>query len=58
MLKRVDAPVCAKCQIPMDMASTQIVAGDRSVKVFECPKCGRLSAVDPEATPEAESHAA
>ena len=42
------APVCRKCEQPMSLHSLQVIEtrdGRETVPIFECKKCGRLSAV-------------
>jgi RNase P subunit RPR2 len=39
--------ICRKCRVPFEFHSTQIVGiphNPRSVSVFECRECGRLTA--------------
>lgn len=35
---------CPKCNLPMEAQSTEETTGDAVVRVYECPRCGRLAA--------------
>jgi RNase P subunit RPR2 len=48
-LNEIKRPLCSKCIRPMDWHSVETVQayyGPKSIQVFECESCGRLTSVE------------